>query len=74
MTVYLANWIDCSPGVASLVTCLGAYSSHVKAQEAASLHTAVQARLGPLSTFQYTEICPIEVDTPPEPRVGYGTI
>jgi hypothetical protein len=74
MIIYLANWIDCSPGVASLVTCLGAYSSHVKAQEAASTHTSSQARLGPLSEFQYAEICPVEVDTPPEPRVGYGTI
>ena len=74
MTIYLANWIDCAPGVASLVTCLGAYSSHVKAQEACSTYMSLQARLGPLSAFQYIEICPVEVDTPPEPRVGYGSI
>jgi hypothetical protein len=74
MTIYLANWIDCAPGVPSLVTCLGAYSSHVKAQEAASTYTSTQALLGPLGAFQYAEICPVEVDSPPEPRVGYGTI
>lgn len=74
MTVYLVNWIDCSPGSASLVTCLGAYSSHIQAQVAASTYQRAQARLGPLSVFQYPEICPVEVDSPPQPRVGYGTI
>jgi hypothetical protein len=74
MTVYLVNWIDCAPGVPSLITCLGAYSGHIAAQAAASAYMTIQHRLGPLSAFQYVEICPIEVDTPPEPRVGYGTI
>jgi hypothetical protein len=74
MTIYLANWIDCTPGVPTLVTCLGAYSSHIKAQEACSAYTKLQSLLGPAGPFQYVEICPVEVDTPPEPRVGYGTI
>jgi len=74
MTVYLVNWIDCLPGRASLVTCLGAYSGHIEAQAAASAYQSVQLRLGPPGVFQYIEICPVEVDSPPEPRVGYGAI
>ncbi len=74
MTIYLANWVDCTPGSPSLITCLGAYSSHIAAQVACSTYKAAQARLGAIGPHQWPEICPVELDKPPAPQVGYGTI
>ncbi len=74
MTVYLANWVDCTPGSPSLVTCLGAYSSHIAAQVACGAYQTIQRRSGPLGPYQWAEICPVELDKPPCPQVGYGTI